>query len=103
MNPNQMKQMMAQAQKMQADLEKNMKKIDDKEFTITVGGGMVELTMFGNKVVKSLNIKEDVIDPEDKDMLQDMIVSAFNQANEQIDAEKTAAMGPLSQMGGLPF
>lgn len=103
MNPNQLKQMMAQAQKMQADLEKNMKKIDSKEFTVTVGGGMVELIMLGSKTVKSLNIKEDVIDPDDKDMLQDMIVSAFNQANEQIDAEKNAAMGPLSQMGGLPF
>ncbi len=103
MNPNQMKQMMAQAQKMQADLEKNMKKIDEKEFVISIGGGMVELTILGNKVVKALEIKEDVIDPEDKDMLQDMIVSAFNQANEQIDAEKHAAMGPLNQLGGLPF
>lgn len=103
MNPNQLKQMMAQAQKMQADLEKNMKKIDTKEFTVTVGGGMVELTMFGTKAIKTLNINEDVIDPEDKDMLQDMIVSAFNQANEQIDEEKNAAMGPLNQMGGLPF
>lgn len=84
-----MQQLMRQAQKMQQDMQRARAELDEREFTSSVGGGMVELTMLGNKTVKSLSIKPEVIDPDDKEMLEDLIVSAFNDVIAKIEiAEK---------------
>lgn len=101
MNQRQIQQMMQQAQKLQKDMEKTQGELEAKEYTVTTGGGAITLVMNGAKEVISLDINEDVIDPEDKEMLQDMIVSAFNQANKQINDEQQAKMGAFTQ--GLPF
>lgn len=93
-----MQQLMRQAQKMQQDMQRARAELDEREFTSSVGGGMVELTMLGNKTVKSLSIKPEVIDPDDKEMLEDLIVSAFNDVIAKIEiAEKET----MSNMPGM--
>lgn len=93
-----MQQLMRQAQKMQQDMQKARAELDAREFTSSVGGGMVELTMFGNKTVKSLVIKPEVIDPDDKEMLEDLIVSAFNDAIAKIDVAEKETMPSMPGM-----
>ena len=73
-----MQAMLRQAQKMQEDLTKAKKELEETEFVSSVGGGMVEVTMYGNKTVKSVRIKPEVVDPEDVEMLEDLVVSATN-------------------------
>ena len=81
--------LMKQAQKMQAEMEEAKKALEAKEFTASVGGGMVEITMMGNKEVKAVKIKPEVVDPDDVEMLEDLVISAVNDVLEQIKkAEK---------------
>ena len=81
--------LMRQAQKMQEDMQRKRAELDAREFSATVGGGMVEIVMTGDKKVKSLNIKPEVVDPDDVEMLEDLIVSAFSDVLSQIErAEK---------------
>ena len=101
MNPKQLQKMMKQAQKMQNDMQSAQGEIEAKEFTNTAGGGAIELVMTGDKKIVSLNIKEEVIDPEDKEMLEGMIVSLINQTIDQIEKETQETMGAFTQ--GLPF
>ena len=72
--------------------------LDEREFTSSVGGGMVELTMLGNKTVKSLSIKPEVIDPDDKEMLEDLIVSAFNDVIAKIEIAEKETMPNMPGM-----
>ncbi len=84
-----MQQLMRQAQKMQQDMQRAREELDAREFSSTVGGGAVTITMFGNKTLKSINIKKEVVDPDDVEMLEDLITSAFNDVIAKIDiAEK---------------
>ncbi|MFV0288010.1 MAG: YbaB/EbfC family nucleoid-associated protein [Mycoplasmatales bacterium] len=101
MNIKQIQQMMKQAQKMQGSMETIQKEIDKKEFNATAGGGVVTVKMMGDKKIQEIIIKENVLDPEEKDMLQDMIKLAVNQALEDIDNYTKEQMGPITQ--GLPF
>jgi len=81
--------LMRQAQKMQEDMQRKRAELDAKEFSASVGGGMVEVVMTGDKKIKSLKIKEQVVDPEDVEMLEDLVVSAFSDVMSQIErAEK---------------
>jgi len=81
--------LMRQAQKMQAEMEASKKELDSKEFTASVGGGMVEVTMQGNREVKAIKIKPEVVDPDDVEMLEDLVISAVNDCLNQISkAEK---------------
>ncbi len=79
-----MQQLMRQAQKMQEDMKKKREEIDNTEFTSQVGGGMVEVKMLGNKTMKSVKIKREVVDPDDVEMLEDLILSATNDCLRQI-------------------
>lgn len=90
--------LMRQAQKMQEDMQRKRAELDAKEFSASVGGGMVEVVMTGDKKIKSLKIKEQVVDPEDVEMLEDLIVSAFGDVMSQIErAEKES----LPQVPGM--
>ena len=82
-----MQQLMAQAQKMQRELKKAKAALAEKEFEISKGGA-VKVTVLGNKTVKSVEIQDDAFNKEDKDMVQDMITMAINEAIEQIDTEE---------------
>ena len=93
-----MQQLMRQAQKMQQDMQRARAELDEREFTSSVGGGLVELTMLGNKTVKSLSIKPEVIDPDDKEMLEDLIVSAFNDVIAKIEIAEKETMPNMPGM-----
>ena len=84
-----MQALMRQAQKMQEDMKKIRDEIDATEYTSTVGGGMVAVTMLGNKTVKAIKIKREVVDPDDVEMLEDVVVGAVNDCLKKIsDDEK---------------
>lgn len=79
-----MQQLMRQAQKMQEDMKRIREEIDATEYTSSVGGGMVEVTLYGNKTVKGVKIKSEVVDPEDVEMLEDLVASAIGDALSKI-------------------
>ncbi len=91
--------LMKEAKKMQADLEKNQSELAEKEFDASVGGGAVTVKVSGSKVIKELNIKPEVLDPDDVEMLQDLIVTCVNEAMRKVDEAQTAAMGKYNIPG----
>ena len=98
-----MQQMMAQAQKMQRELKKAQAELAAKEFVISKGGA-VTVTVYGNKQIKSVNIDSDAFDVDNKEMVEDMIALAINEALEQIDAESEAINERITgQRGGFGF
>ncbi len=96
--PN-MNNMMKQVKKMQADMEKAQQEIEEKEFTSSAGGGVVEATINGKKEVVAIKIDPDVVDPEDVEMLQDLIMAAVNDAISQAEKFNEEKMGKLT--GGI--
>lgn len=96
--PN-MNNMMKQVKKMQAEMEKAQTEIEEKEFESTSGGGVVKATVNGKKEVLALDIDPDVIDPEDKDMLEDLVIAAINDALNKAEEYSGQTMGKLT--GGL--
>ncbi len=96
-----MNSMIKQAQKMQEKITEVQEDIENREFSTTVGGGAVEVTMTGNKKIKNLVIKPEVVDPEDIEMLQDLIISAFNDNVKQIEETTEKEMGAIT--GGVSF
>ena len=82
-----MQQMMAQAQKMQRELQKAQNELLEKEFSVSKGGA-VTVTMLGSHEIVSINIEEDALEPENKDMIQDMLALAINELIEKIEEEK---------------
>lgn len=92
--------LMQQAQKMQREMTKKQKELESKEFEFTSNGGAIKVKMLGSKQITSLEIDEDLIDPSDKEMLQDMLIVAINEAISKIEEEASAIMGSMA--GGLP-
>lgn len=90
--------LMRQAQKMQEDMQRKRAELDSREFSATVGGGMVEIIMTGDKKVKSLNIKKEVVDPDDVEMLEDLIISAFGDVMGQIERAEKESMPQIPGM-----
>ena len=98
-----MQQMMAQAQKMQRELKKAQAELAEKEFVVSKGGA-VTVTVYGNKQVKSVSIDKDAFDADNKEMVEDMIALAINEALDQIDAEAEAINERITgQRGGFGF
>ena len=96
-----MQQMLVQAQKMQRELQKAMNELKEKEFVINKNG-MVVVTVTGNKEVKSIDIDDDAMDVDNKDMVQESIVLALNEAFAKIDAEAEAINERITgRAGGL--
>ena len=93
--------MIKQAQKMQAQITSIQEDIENREFKTTAGGGAVEVVMSGRKEIKSLTIKPEVVDKDDIEMLQDLIISAFNDAVHQIEETSEKEMGAVT--GGVSF
>lgn len=102
--PGNMANLMKQAQKMQRQMEEQAKELETKEFTATAGGGAVEVTVSGKRQVLKVRLDEEVVDPDDIEMLEDLIVAAVNEALEQVDAESAGAMSKLTggMGGGIP-
>ena len=97
--PQNMQSMIRQAQKMQEDIEAKKAELEEKEYVVTSGGGMVEITLKGNHEVKSIGLNPEVVDPDDVEMLDDMLVAAFNEAVRQIDEESERELERVT--GGL--
>lgn len=98
-----MQQMMAQAQKMQRELRKAQAELAVKEFKVAKGGA-VTVTVLGNKEIKAIEIDNDAFDPENKEMIQDMIALAINEAMAKIDEESEAINERITgQPGGFGF
>ena len=97
---NQMQQMLANAQRMQREMQKAQAALAEKEFAVSKNG-MVELVMLGDRSVKSLVIDKDALDPENAELLQDTIVLALNEALEAIDAENEAIEERITGKGGI--
>ena len=95
--PGNMANLMKQAQKMQRQMEEQAKELEAKEFTATAGGEAVEVTVSGKREV--LKVAEEVVDPDDIEMLEDLIVAATNEALRKVDEESSSAMSKLT--GGL--
>ena len=85
--PANMNQMIRQAQKMQEAMEKAQEELNAKEYEATAGGGMVAVTMNGKKEVVKVSIKPEVVDPEDVEILEDMIAGAVNEAIRAAEAD----------------
>ena len=92
-------QLMKQAKQMQADVEKSQQEIADKDFEATSGGGAVYTKVSGNKEIKELKIKPEVVDPEDVEMLQDLILTCVNDALSQVDKATAETMGKFNIPG----
>ena len=106
--PGNMNNLMKQAQKMQRQMEETTKELEEKEVTATAGGGAVEVTVSGKKVVVKVKLAEEVVDPDDIEMLEDLIMAATNEALRKIEeisqqsmAKITGGLGGLG--GGFPF
>ena len=97
--PQNMQSMIKQAQKMQEQIEAKKTELEQKEYVVSSGGGMVEITMLGSHEVKAIGINPEVVDPEDVEMLEDMLVAALNEANRQIEEESEREMDAAT--GGL--
>ncbi len=103
--PGNMGNLMKQAQKMQRQMEESQKELEEKEFTAKAGGGAVEVTVSGKKLIKSIKLQEEIVDPEDIETLEDSIVAAVNEALKQVDEATSSSMSKLTGgLGmGMPF
>ncbi|MDR1939528.1 MAG: YbaB/EbfC family nucleoid-associated protein [Clostridiales bacterium] len=95
-------QLMKQAQKMQEDVQKAQEELENTEITAESGGGLVEVTITGKKALVAIKIKPEAVDPDDIEMLEDLIIAAINDAYKLADEEAEKLMGPFAGgMGGL--
>ncbi len=95
-----MNNLLKHAQKMQKDMEKNQKELETKEYEASAGGGAVTVVVTGKKRLQDVKIDKDVVDPEDVEMLQDLVLSAVNAAMQMADEDAEKVMGKLA--GGMP-
>ena len=100
--PGNMNNLMKQAQRMQQKMAEQQKELETKEYTAAAGGGAVEVRVSGKKELTAITIKPEACDPDDVEMLQDMILAAVNEAMKQADEASEEAMGSLTGgLGGL--
>lgn len=103
--PGNMGNLMKQAQKMQKQMEEAQKALEEQEVTAKSGGGAVEITMSGKREVTKVKLSEEVVDPDDIEMLEDLIMAATNEALRQIEEASQKSMANITGGlgGGLPF
>ena len=99
-----MQKQLRQLQQMQAEMEQTQAELAEKELTATAGGGAVEVTVNGNKEITKLIIDKDVVDPDDVEMLQDLVTAAVNEAIRSASTDKEETMSKISggmNLGGM--
>ncbi len=94
-----MNQLMKEAKKMQADMEKSQEELTSKEFEATSGGGAISVKVSGSKQIKEIKINKEVVDPDDVEMLQDLIITCVNEALRKVDDETSSQMGKFNIPG----
>lgn len=97
--PQNMQAMLKQAQQIQENIEKKKSDLEEKEYVVSSGGGMVEVTVTGKHEIKAIGINPEVVDPEDVEMLEDMLMAALNEAMRKIDEEEERELSSVT--GGL--
>ena len=98
--PQNMNAMIRQAQTMQEQMAALQDELNAREFTASAGGGMVTATVLGNRTVKAIEIKPEAVDPDDVEMLQDLVLAAVNEALHQAEQTSQAEMSKVT--GGMP-
>ena len=104
--PGNMNNLMKQAQKMQRQMEEAQKELEEKEITAAAGGGAVEVTVSGKREITKVKLSEEVVDPDDIEMLEDLIMAATNEALqlEEFSSDSMSKItGGMGGLGGLPF
>ena len=99
--PGNMSQLMKQAQRMQRQMEEAQAQLEEAEMTGTAGGGVVEVTVSGKKEITKISIKPEAVDPDDVEMLEDLVMAAANEALRKVDEVSQASMSKFT--GGLGF
>ena len=94
-----MNQLMKQAQKMQKQMEETTKALEESTYEATAGGGVVKVVVSGKKEVVSVHLEEEVVDPDDVEMLEDLLVAAVNEALDKVDEASAASMSKFT--GGM--
>lgn len=97
--PGNMNNLMKQAQKMQKQMEEAQKELEEQEITASAGGGAVEVTVSGKREITKVKLSEEVVDPEDIEMLEDLIMAAANEALRKVEEASQASMSKIT--GGL--
>ena len=92
-------QLMKEAKKMQADMEKSQEELVSRDFEATAGGGAISVRVSGDKQIKEIKLQKDIVDPDDVEMLQDLIITCLNQAFKQVDDAQASAMGKYNIPG----
>ena len=100
--PQNMNQMIKQAQKMQEEMKAKQEELEQQEFKTTSGGGMVEVTITGKKEIKDISIKPEIVNPEDIEMLQDMIMAAVNEAIRKLEDISNSEMEKITGALNIP-
>ena len=93
---------LAQVNKLQEEMEKTQAELAEEELTVSAGGGMVTVVISGDKELRALKIDPEVVDPEDVEMLEDLILAAISEAMQKVDELSEARLGPLTSGLGLP-
>ena len=103
--PGKMNNLKKQAQKMQKQMEEATRELEEKEITASAGGGAVEVTVSGKKEILKVKISEEVVDPDDIEMLEDLIMAAANEALREVEEYSTKSMSKITGGlgGGFPF
>lgn len=92
-------QLMKEAKKMQADMEKSQEELAVQEFDASAGGGAVKVVVTGEKTLKSITLDKDAVDPDDVEMLQDLILTCVNEALRKVDSAQAASLGKYNIPG----
>ena len=92
-------QLMKEAKKMQADMEKSQGELQSREFEATAGGGAITVKVLGTKQIKEIKIQKDVVDPDDVEMLEDLIMTSVNEALRKVDEAQAASFGKYNIPG----
>ena len=100
--PQNMQAMLRQAQKMQEDMAALQAELDEREYEVSAGGGMVTVRINGKKEVLSIDIKPDIVDPDDIETLSDILTAGINQAIARVEKENADAMGAITGNMGMP-
>ena len=94
-----MNNLMKQAKKMQEEMQKSQEELSSKEFDSTAGGGAISVKVTGEKVIKEIKIKPDVVDPDDVEMLEDLILTCVNEAVRKVDSAQSQEFGKFNIPG----
>ncbi len=94
-----MNNLMKQAQKMQRQMEESQKELEEKEYTVSSGGGAIEITITGKREITKVKLDKDAVDPDDVEMLEDLIMAAVNEALSKVEEASASVMGKFA--GGL--